>query len=346
MFISALKDVFIQKIETEPNLRSTLSSAELDSLIRLHLSSNGIESPYEYAVSFPESDSVWTEYASNASLAPSAFDYSFPIFNQTPNGPLLLLDFPEKSNFLIRQMAVVLLIVGVFSLLILSTFVLTIYHILRQKQLNDIKSDFINNMTHEFKTPLATISLAVDSIRHPNVNRVPSEVDRLSRIIEEENRRMHGHVERILQLAKMESGHLVIKKELFNLNEMLEEVVESMRLQVSSRKGILETDLDKSVQSLFGDRSHLYNALVNLLDNAMKYCERAPQIVVKSKLHDNRVCVEVRDNGIGMTKEAQRKVTGYILQSAKRERAQCQRIWTWLELCSRDRSTARWRIVH
>ncbi len=309
VFFSALKNVLVEQIEGEPDLEAAIGEVNLDSLIRAHLTSHGISGDFHFGVATPSADSLWSAYSNTSEMSPTDFEYAFPIFPELLNSPVLLLYFPDRTGELLKGMSEVLILVGLFSGLILTTFAVTIFYILRQKKLSAIKSDFINNMTHEFKTPLATIGLAVDSIRHPNVKSVPAEIDRLSNIIDQENKRMHGHVERILQLAKMESGSLIVSKERLDLNKMLNEAAENMKLQAESRNAHIELELDQSIEELFADPTHLFNSVINLLDNALKYCEQIPNIRLASERVKNGIKVSVTDNGIGMNDEIQKRVT-------------------------------------
>ena len=196
----------------------------------------------------------------------------------------------------------------IFTLIIVFSFAYTIHVIIRQKKLSDIKSDFINNMTHEFKTPIATISLAVDSIRDPRVSANQDKLNYFSRIIKEENKRMNAQVENVLQMAQIDKGEFSIQKDSVNIHQLIQKVVELIALQVESREGIIHLELNASLPIIEADPIHLTNVIFNLVDNANKYSPEKPCIYISSENNDKGIFVRVRDEGIGMTAETQKRI--------------------------------------
>jgi two-component system phosphate regulon sensor histidine kinase PhoR len=205
-------------------------------------------------------------------------------------------------------MWVMLLSSTMFTLIIILVFAYTILVILRQKKLSDIKSDFINNMTHEFKTPIATISLAVDSIKDPRVKSNAEKFDYFTKIIREENKRMNAQVENVLQMAQIEKGDLNLKHELVNMHAVIFNAVEFIALQVENKEGEINVDLKAENPIVKGDPIHLSNVIFNLLDNANKYSPEKPKIIVESFNLKDGLVVKVIDHGIGMTKDTQKKI--------------------------------------
>ncbi|HRI41796.1 MAG TPA: HAMP domain-containing sensor histidine kinase, partial [Bacteroidia bacterium] len=195
-----------------------------------------------------------------------------------------------------------------FTFIIVFGFAFTIHVILRQKKLSDIKTDFINNMTHEFKTPIATISLAVDSIKDPRVSSQPEKLEYFSRIIREENKRMNKQVEHVLQMAQLEKGELSLRRETVDLHDTIRQAVDSIGMQVASRGGKIETRMEALHPAVTGDPVHLMNVVLNLLDNANKYSPEAPDILIASNDHPGGILISVRDQGMGMTKETQKRI--------------------------------------
>ena len=169
-------------------------------------------------------------------------------------------------------------------------------------------SDFINNMTHEFKTPLATIGLAVDSMRHPATKGDEERQEYYAQLISDEKKRLTGHIEKILQLAKMDRGDIIIKPERFSCEQLLNEAVTNMQLQADARDGSVRLVVEDAIGDITADRSHLYNAVINLLDNAIKYSEKPPQVVLMAKKQKDGLKIIVEDNGIGMSSEDQKRV--------------------------------------
>ncbi len=195
-----------------------------------------------------------------------------------------------------------------FALIILACFGYTLYVIQRQKKLSEMKTDFINNMTHEFKTPIATISLATDSILSPKLADQPSKIARFANIIKQENKRMNDQVEKVLQMAKLDRQQLKLKLTVVDLHEIIQAAVEYINLQVEPRGGRVSTRLDEKTALLSGDYTHLSNVVNNLLDNANKYSPEAPIIEVATRVLNDTIELNVTDQGMGISKEARKHI--------------------------------------
>ncbi len=302
----AMHNVLIEEIAAEPNIESRIGNTNLDSLLEANFKKEGIDVPFEFVVGNTNLDSVPTREVRSHEHA-GILDFSVPLFPDMPNDVLLQVGFPSKDLYVLKSLGGVLIMVLIFSLLMMATFAKTLHAILKQKRLAEVKSDFINNMTHEFKTPLATIRLAVDSINHPRVKSDPDQITRFTGIIAEENKRLNGHVEKILQLAKMEKGDLVIKRAPIYFNQLVSDAVTSMELRVSAREGVLIFENETEDQPLNVDSNHMYNAMVNLIDNALKYSEDKPNITVRLAQESGFLEFTVQDHGIGMSNEVQKK---------------------------------------
>lgn len=232
-------------------------------------------------------------------------------FPETPrlnnDGYYFAVQFPGLEANLLSQMGIwgfssaVLLVVIFF-------FIYTLLVILKQRRLSEVQKDFINNMTHEFKTPIATISLAVDSIKDPRVSSQPEKLEYFSRIIREENKRMNKQVEHVLQMAQLEKGELSLRRETVDLHDTIRQAVDSIGMQVASRGGKIETRMEALHPAVTGDPVHLMNVVLNLLDNANKYSPEAPDILIASNDHPGGILISVRDQGMGMTKETQKRI--------------------------------------
>ena len=171
-----------------------------------------------------------------------------------------------------------------------------------------MKNDFINNMTHEFKTPIATISLASDSITNPSVISNPDKVKRFADIIRQENKRMHGQVEKVLQMALVERGSIKLNFSDVNIHQVIEQAVSNMSLQVERKEGSVTAQLDAEKYYVEGDLNHISNVINNLLDNANKYSPEKPEITVSTRNISNGIEITVSDKGIGMSKEAKKRI--------------------------------------
>jgi two-component system phosphate regulon sensor histidine kinase PhoR len=193
-------------------------------------------------------------------------------------------------------------------IVILAAFFVTIRSLLIQKKLSEIKSDFINNMTHEFKTPIATISLAVDALKNEKVQANPEKMAYFSGIIKDENIRMNKHVETILQAAQMDKEELELNLVPLHLHEIIKGAMDNHQLQLKDKSGEVILHLDANSDVIEADEIHFSNLISNLIDNAIKYAAAAPIITISTYLKGSSIFVTVADNGIGMTDETVKRI--------------------------------------
>jgi two-component system phosphate regulon sensor histidine kinase PhoR len=191
---------------------------------------------------------------------------------------------------------------------VLVTFAVSIYFILKQKKISEMKSDFINNMTHEFKTPIATISVAADSISNQKVIENPERIRYFIEMIKKENMRMNRQVEDILTIARLDKKEFEFKWETFDLHEVIEEVLQSIALQVEKKGGSITSELHAINPVATSDCNHFANMVYNLLDNANKYSPDAPEIKISTRNTDKGILIVIEDKGIGMTKLVQSRI--------------------------------------
>lgn len=220
----------------------------------------------------------------------------------------LFIFFPEKNNHVIRQVWLPITSSVVFILVIVFCFIYAIKVIIRQKALSDIKNDFINNMTHEFKTPLATVSLAVEALQDPDLSSQDKFRSRYLGIIKDENKRLVTQVEKVLQAAALDKKDFNLKMERVDLNDLLASVVDHISLQVEKRGGKIDFINKLRNPEIEGDPFHLTHIFNNLMDNANKYSKDKPTIRVEAWDDADQVIVTIRDQGIGMTKDALKKI--------------------------------------
>lgn len=220
----------------------------------------------------------------------------------------LAVSFPDRDLFIGKKTTWLLGLSVIFTIIIFLTFVLSIYQIIRQKKISEMKSDFINNMTHEFKTPLATISIAVDSINNPKVITEPETVKSYTRIIKEENNRMNARVEQVLQMALLDSSEFTLEMKPLDFNELVQKVCDHFRIQFSTREGSLKVISEAKKPIVMADEAHLSAVLINLLDNANKYSPGKPDITVMTKNVPGKIVLFVEDKGIGMSPEIRHRI--------------------------------------
>jgi two-component system phosphate regulon sensor histidine kinase PhoR len=235
--------------------------------------------------------------------------FQFDLFESDAFSPgSLYLYFPNKSQFLWRSASFNLVATTFLIFLILACFAYTVFIIFRQKKISQMKNDFINNMTHEFKTPIATISLASDSIENPKVISEPDRVKRFIDIIKQENRRMLRQVEKVLDLAKIDKRDFQLDLIPLDIHEVLDEAIESFELSIHKRNGKIERSYHAQNSIIQADKTHIANIFYNLIDNAQKYVEKNPAIEIKTYNKSGHIYIEVSDNGIGISKENQRYI--------------------------------------
>jgi len=215
--------------------------------------------------------------------------------------------FPSKSLHLARDMNI-WVVSSVFLLLVMIFFAYTIWVILRQKKLSEVRTDFINNMTHELKTPISTISLSTEALNNPKIASDPERLKNYTQIIKEETKRLKGQVDKVLQMATLDKRRVELTKEKINLHKVIEKTVKGFDLILDANEAEITLSLKASKPFILGDPLHLTNILFNLIDNAIKYSENKPQILVSTIDHKSGLYLRVKDNGIGMSREQQRHV--------------------------------------
>ena len=235
--------------------------------------------------------------------------YEILLFESKPGSSgSLKIFFPNKTGWLWSSVLPSLISSIVFTGLILFCFSYTLYVILRQKKVSEMRTDFVNNMTHEFKTPIATISLASDSITNPMISGNPEKVVRFANIIKEENSRMLSQVEKVLQMALLDKKDFSLRLTELDLHLLISKAVSHGNLRVQKSEGTINTDFQAQEAKIQGDETHISNIIHNLLDNAIKYSPTKPEIVIRTINRANGIEMEVIDKGIGMTNESRKHI--------------------------------------
>ncbi len=180
--------------------------------------------------------------------------------------------------------------------------------LIRQRQISEIKTDFINNMTHEFKTPIATINLALDAIKNPKIIEDKEKVFRYLQMIRDENKRMHAQVENVLRISKLERKELEIEKESNHIEEVINDAIEHVNLILEDRQGKIKTHFLATRTTVLINDNHFTNVLVNILENAIKYSPQSPEIDIYTENIKDMILIKVQDKGIGMSKVAQKRI--------------------------------------
>ncbi len=288
-------------------VNSEIDGSLLEFLLRTEFEKRNISADFEYGIyDCTHEKMVYGNYVSMRDAKEKANPLK-KLPNWTNQGYYFGVQFPNREAQILNQMGIwsfssaVLLLVIVF-------FAYTLFVILKQKRLSEIQKDFINNMTHEFKTPIATIAVSAEVLKNPEILKQPERLLSYTTIIENENNRLKKHVERVLQMARMDKEDIDLKKESVNLHEVIQEVVAGMNVTLQEKQGTVQLLLAASQPMINVDRHHLTNVIYNLLDNAIKYCKNTPLIVIRTKQTNKGITLEIQDNGIGVSEEHQRKI--------------------------------------
>lgn len=303
---SMFNQMMFQRMKSIQPLDERFSADEVDSIISDELHMRGIKAKYEFLV---------IDNGRETKLQSSRFtldeaSFKIPVFStdMMSTTKWLLLNFPGKEGYLFKSLWSLMVLALVFTAAIIFAFYKTLNMMLQQKKNSQIKTDFINNMTHEFKTPLATINLAVDALNNPKVSSNEEKRKHYSKIIQQENKRMHDQVEKVLKMAMLDKNELELKKEVILIDDLLEDSLDHMRLPVDDRGGVLSSSFSTEGIHVNVDPVHIKNVFVNILENALKYSPETPRIHVSSRSVDGFVQIRFIDQGQGMSKEVQKSI--------------------------------------
>ncbi|WP_282126436.1 sensor histidine kinase [Marinifilum flexuosum] len=280
----------------------------LPALIEQKLKDNGIKLNFEYAVKV---NGIKFETASkNYFRNPSVEKYTKPLF---PNDlyfartNILHVYFPAKQQHMLQSYTM-LLPSFILTLVLILCSAFTIFIIFRQKKLSKIKNDFINNMTHEFKTPISTISLASQMLKDNSVATTQSFIDHIAKIINDESKRLTYQVEKVLQMAVFNEARMKLKLKPISVHKIIQNLLPNFTIRAEDKSGNMYQNLDASQDTIMADEVHVSNVISNLLDNAIKYCKDNPEISISTRNKDKGIVISITDNGIGISKEDQRMV--------------------------------------
>jgi two-component system, OmpR family, phosphate regulon sensor histidine kinase PhoR len=304
-----VKNTVEQVIIGKRALYERLDRLMLDTLLKQEFLNRGIAIPYHYGVKDAAS-MVFSSFAVNYNSAILDKAYKMPLFpnDAVAQNQFLYVLFPDKENFIFQNMWGLFLSSALLILMIGSVFYQSSATMFRQKKLADVKNDFINNMTHEFKTPIATISLATQVLKDNTVQKDDAKRGRYLGIIEDENSRLGKHVEKVLQMALLDRGEIQLNLAPINIHEVIEKVLQNLSVQLEQHHVDLLLNLEANQDEIMADELHLTNIIYNLLDNAIKYSPESPKIEVHTQNINNTLVLSIKDQGIGMTKEQISKI--------------------------------------
>jgi signal transduction histidine kinase len=306
-FMKAQFETIISDKATKTPINQRTSIDEVHKVLKEKLTINGIDIPFEFAI---YSNDLATPIQTMAFKKKKGNYFSIPFFinREGDSNYDLLVNFPSKKHFLLSSIIRLMVLSFAFIFIILLVFFYALYQLFKQKQISAIKTDFINNMTHEFKTPIATINLALDTLKNDKIKNNAEKVSRYLKIIRDENKRMHAQVESVLRIAKLEKNELDISKEGVSVHDILHDALMHIELLVNDRNGKLDYEFRAQRDEILGNEFHLVNVMMNILDNAIKYSPDSPEIKITTENANNTIMIKISDKGAGMSKAVVKKI--------------------------------------
>lgn len=285
----------------------TLNHKLLENFLVGEFEQRHIAESFEYGIYDCFSDSIiYDKYVGLSKNAKASESISATQYKWDHDGHYFGVYFPDRVDLvpsLPSEVSYSLAASSVIVILIVAIFAYAISIILRQKKLSEIRNDFINNMTHELKTPISTINISSEVLLRPDISNHPERINQYARIIKAENNRLEGQVERVLQLAKLEKGEVQLNKSIIDVHSLIRDVAETFDITIQNREGQLHLNLEASESHIEADPVHITNVIANLLDNANKYSPDIPDITIETNSSDNEITLNVSDKGKGISRE-------------------------------------------
>jgi two-component system, OmpR family, phosphate regulon sensor histidine kinase PhoR len=315
------KQALVQNILTEmvdvaskKKIEERVNVSELDKTLHEQLKNQGIETDFYFAVDNTSNktvkDTLVLIKAGTDTVELKKSKFRMPLFPMEifSNENQLVLYFPHQKSYVIKSIAGMLSLSVGLILIIIGVFYKTVEMFVKQKKITDVKNDLINNITHEFKTPISTISLACEALNEPNLLVEKNSISRFSSIIKEENDRLKIMVDSLLNAAAMEKDEISLTKENVDMHEVICSVATKFSETIKSKNGKLTLNLNAEDFIITGDEFHLTNIIANLIDNAVKYNDREPEIIISTRNDNRNILITIKDNGIGISKEHLTKI--------------------------------------
>ena len=304
--------VFVDRViagmlNVSPEIEKRINAPEIEDVIHTVFNDAGIDLPFEYAVKRWNNEVAYRSKAFDEIGKETYVIKLFP-YDIYANSNSLTIYFPDKKSFLFNSLSYLTFSSLILALAILLSFTLTVFVMFRQKRLSEIRSDFVSNMTHELKTPISTISLASQMLGDKSIPAAIKNTEQISKIISEECKRLGNQVEKVLQTAVFDKGRLKLKLDEVNMHEIILSVIENFSIQLKSRSGKIMSSMNAENFILQADQVHITNLLSNLLDNAIKYCDRNPEIIVETANKKDFLLISVSDNGIGINRNDLKRI--------------------------------------
>ena len=303
-----VEKVMSRMIDPRNRLEDRLTEDVMRRSIDRYLRESGLDLPYEYAVINQQKQVKLKSAAFNPDKNVEVFTARLFPGDVWSSPNYLQIYFPDQRSFIFQSVGFMGLTSVALTTIIIGIFIFTLWIIFRQKRLSEMKTDFVNNMTHELKTPISTISLASQMLNDPSVPVENKNLGHISRIIDTESKRLGVQVEKVLQMAIFDRGKLKLKWKTMDIHDLISHSVENFSLQIKKRGGKISWSPGASSSIVSVDEVHITNVISNVLDNAIKYCRETPEIEVSTWNENNSVVLQIKDNGIGISKENQKRI--------------------------------------
>ena len=293
-------------VEMDSTTLQLLSVENLSRLIKVCLAEENIDARFDFALynAFTTDFAIQPQFTDEETMLQSEYVFRLKYNEKVTSPNYIILYFPsERGIFLQRMSTIVTLIICLLIVCFTISFV-ALYSLYRQKKLSEVTNEFVNNMTHEFKTPISTISLACEALADPTLHSDAAMREAYISIIRDENNRLKDMVNNILQIAQLKKGQVKMNVELLDMHELIRKVTDSVALQISSVNGTLNLALNADTCKIFGDRHHLENVIINLVENGIKYSSDKPEILINTQSGKKEFMLSVTDKGIGIPKKA------------------------------------------
>jgi len=290
--------------ERVKEIEKRISVGLIDTLLRQEFADKGIKTDYEFGVFSPDRNKIVLEKTGKYHDELLFKGLMYPLFSGSTiaTRDFLLIYFPQQSRYNLQSLWVMMLVSMLLVLVIIAAFSYSVFTIIRQRKLSELKNDFINNMTHEFKTPISTISLACQALSDNDIPRSNEMYEDYIHIIGDENHRLGEMAEKILQTAILEKGSLHLRPEAIDMHMLIDDAIHKIAIQIEIRDGVITQSLKAKHPLIKADKVHLSNVIFNLLDNANKYSPRKPQIMVSTADTENGIHISIHDKGMGISK--------------------------------------------
>lgn len=307
-----VNDVFdeLVSVNVYNDYNKKVDTTVIDSILKAELFEKGVTAKYQFKVCSPfqHKDCEDSCKTIDERFLNSPYKVNLSPENIFIAPQYLTVFFPNQKRYLLSSMWFMLLVSGAFLLALIFSFYYTISTIFKQKKLSEIKNDFISNMTHEFKTPISTISLACEVLNDKSVDKSPDRMSKYVKMIGDENKRLSLLVENILQTAILDKGKFKLKLSSVDIHTLIEQTIINIKLQVENKEGEIQTDLKASQSVVNADRVHITNIIFNLIDNALKYSNEKPLIRISTRNDEQGIFISVQDNGIGISRDNQKRI--------------------------------------